>query len=294
MGGESKTTKQTAQTQQTNPYSWAQQPLNSVLGKLGGLQTGPTSAQTNAFDQMVAMGQAGNPYAGGISNVANQMLSGGPDRTGIGLAGYNQYQTQMAPTAQGDYLDPNKNPFFGATTSGIYDKAMEGLNKSYAAAGVSPTGAGSYGMRMGETVTDALAPYFMNQYNTERTNQLGAIQGQYNAGNTTAGLLSGLDAQRFGTMGAGINASNSANEAAAWGPQMAINAEAARWGIAPEQYAKIMGITMPAAQAFGTTTSTGTQTGTQEKSGSETFKDWATGFGSIAPKVSFTGKLPGF
>ncbi len=260
MGGTSSEGTETQQQTQTHtPSPMAYPILSGLLGQVGALpNAGPTGTQNTAFNNLVGLGQAGNPYASGIGNVATSMLSGGPDRTGIASDAYSQYQKLINPTAQGDYLDPNKNPFFGATTSGIYDKAMEGLNKSYAAAGVSPTGAGSYGQKMGETVTNALAPQFMNQYNQERTNQLGAIQNLYGAGNQTAGLLSGLDTQKFANQQGGIGASGAAMDAQMWGPQQVIQAEAARQGITTDELAKRMGITMPAAQAFGTTTSTGT------------------------------------
>ncbi len=274
MGGSSSSQQQTSQTQSATPYWQAQQPLNSILSNIGGISTQPTGAENSALNNLMALGQQGNPFAGGITNVANQLLTGGPDRTGIGLAGYNQFQDQMGATARGDYMDPNKNPFWGAATSGVFDKAKEALDKSYAVSGTSPTASGSYGMRLGETVTDALAPYFMQQYNQERTNQLGAQNALYGASNTTSGLLSNLDAQRAGIQQAGIGAAQEATGAQNWGDMQVLAAEAQRRGIPLETMAQQMGIVLPAAQAFGTTTSTGTQTGTATKPFSESFKDY--------------------
>lgn len=247
-----------------NPWAPATPALTSLLGGVQGLagNTNPTGIENNAFAQMLSYANAGNPYASSINDYAKTMLAGGgPDRTGIADNAYNQFQTQMGATANGDYLDPNKNPWFGTTTNTIANDIQNRVNGMFAGAGRDLSGANQYNLSRG--LSEGLAPVFAQQYQQERTNQLGAQNALYGAGNSTAGLLSGLDQTRLANRGAGVEASSAANKANLMGPEMALEVEAARRGIPVSLLSQLAGIAAPIASLGGTTNSTTTGTQTQ-------------------------------
>ncbi len=277
MGGKSST--QQTQTQTATPYGPAQGLLNNLLTKTGGISSDLTGAEQGAFSELSSNAAGGNPFSSQITGVANTLLGGGPDRTGMVNDAYSSYRSALDPTARGDYLDPNKNPYFGTTTGGITDDVMGRLRNEFAAAGRDPTGAGSYGGVVGSEVAKALAPSFANTYNTERQNQLNAIQGLYGAGGQTAGLLSGLDQTKLGNQQAGIQAADYATQAQNYGPLQTLQIEAQKRGIPLQTLAAQMGMTLPAAQAFGTTT--GTATGESNMSPVDQFFKISTGLGSL-------------
>lgn len=267
MGGTS--SEETTQTQTTTPTIGGGL-LGSVLAKTQQINPDLTVSETNALDRLSAAGAAGNAFAPAIGNIANTLLGGGgPDRTGLVNDAYAQYRAAIDPTARGDYLDPNKNPFFSATTSGIADDVMARVRAEYAGAGRDPSGAGSYAGNVGSEVAKALAPTYANVYSTERGRQLDAITGMYGAGGQTAGLLSNLDQTRLGNMQAGVGAADAANTAQMWGPQAVLAAEAMRRGIPLETLQAQYAMALPAAQAFATRT--GNSKTEKEMSGAEQY-----------------------
>lgn len=185
------------------------------------------------------------PAMGQINSLLGQVGNMGapPDRTGMVNDAYSQYRSDLAPTASGQYLDPNSNPFFSQTASGITDETVNRLAGMYAGSGRDPAGAGSFAGNAGRGVADALAPMYMNAYNMERQNQIGAQDKMYGAGGQTAGLLSSLDQ------------------------------------VPLQQLMAKMGLLLPTATAFGTTT--GTSSGTKEMSAVEEAMGWANMAGSL-------------
>jgi hypothetical protein len=106
----------------------------------------------------------------------------------------------------------------------------------------------------------------------------------YGAGNTTGGLLSGLNQQALANMQAGIGASGDATAAQQYGPLLQLQAAAQARGIPLATLAAQMGLTLPAAQAFGTTNTIGTGQNTGQLSGAQQF-------GTIAGGLSGLGKF---
>jgi hypothetical protein len=248
-------------TQQLTPWAGTSGLLDRIFDQLNTTPTGLTSAETTALDSLAGKAAAGNPYAPAIGGVATELLGGGLDRTPMVNAAYDEYRRAIAPTAAGDYLDPNKNPFFGATTAAIGNDVTNRVNAMYAGAGRDASGAGSTPYLLGKGIAEATAPIYSNVYNTERGRQLDAITGRYGAGNTTAGLLSSLDQTRLGNKRAGIDVSNAALGAEMWGPMQTLAIEAQRTGIPMERLARQYGLIMPAAQTFGTQSGSSSTTG---------------------------------
>jgi hypothetical protein len=285
MGGSTETTKTVNQATGKSPWGPSQGLLSGILGKLGDVDTDLTGIESGALGGL--LGNAGylGRFGPQVSAYANELLGGGTDRTGSVNDAYARYQQQLAPTAVGDYLDPNKNPFFAGTTSAIADDVLSRIKNEYAGAGRDPTGAGSFVGKVGEAVSKAVAPIYADVYNRERGRQLDAVGGLYGAGGQTAGLLSNLDQVALANKDRGIEAARMAQSFANDPHMHALAVEAQRRGIPLQTLAQISGIGLPIGSAFGTSTSTGTETTQKE----QPFNPW-----SLAPlAILAPGFIPG-
>ena len=128
----------------------------------------------------------------------------------------------------------------------------------------------------------------MGQYNQNVQNQQGAAGNLYNAGNTNAGILAGLQQQKLANQGQGVNAAGMATEAANAGANATLQAEAARRGIPVQALGLLAQIGVPIAALGGQ--STGTSTGTQQMSGAQQFGLISNGIGGLF-KSFFPGGL---
>jgi len=282
MGGSTQQVQN--QTSTTTPWAPAQGVLGSILGQLGGVNAGLTGNEQGALDAWLKNAQAGNPYAGGIGNVATTLLGGGPDRTGMVNDAYSKYMAATDPYARGDYLDPGKNPALQKYLDVARNDATNSVNSQFAAAGRDLSGANT--QALGRGIGQAEAPILMDAYNRANADRLAAITGQYGAGNTTSGILSGLDQTKLGNMQAGIGAAGSALDASNWGTMQTLAAEAARRGIPLQTLAQMSGIALPIGQAFGTHGGTTT---------TQTNVPWwqqALGYGALG--AGMFGKFKGF
>ena len=115
-------------TQQLTPWAGTSALLGRIFDQLNSAPTGLSSAETTALDTLAGKAAAGNPYAPAIGGVATELLGGGLDRTPMVNAAYDEYRRAIAPTAAGDYLDPNKNPFFSTVTNTIGNDVTNRLN----------------------------------------------------------------------------------------------------------------------------------------------------------------------
>jgi hypothetical protein len=252
MGGSTTQNQNQTQVQSTTPWAPAAGVIGGLLSQLGSISANPSAIETNALDRLSALGAAGNPFAGGISGLAETLLAGGgPDGTGMVNNAYRQYGRALNPFASGQYVDPSNNSELQKYLQVARDDAANNINAQFAAAGRDLSGANS--QALGRGITQAEAPILYDAYNQARAQQLGAINSLYGAGNQTAGLLSGLDQAKLANQQAGIAAADSATQAQQYGPLLELQAEAQRRGIPLQTLAAQMGIAMPSAQAFGTT-----------------------------------------
>jgi len=253
--GDTTTTQNSSQ--HTEPWKATRPVLDSIVGGLKNINPGLSGNQSGALDSLVALARAGNPYAPAIDSYATTMLAGGgPDRTGLVRDAYNNYQANLQGTAAGDYLDPQKNPFFANTTNAIGNDVWNRVSGLYAGSGRDPAGAGNFGYNVSRGIAEGTAPVYGSIYSQERGNQLNAANSLYGAGNTTAGALSGLDQQRLANQGQGVGAAQAATNAAADPYTRILAAEAQRKGIPLSLLSQIQNIVQPMAQGFGTTTGT--------------------------------------
>jgi hypothetical protein len=257
----SSSTTQQKSTSKQDPWAPAIPGLQGVAGSataLGKNAGSLNATQTGALDSMQANASAGNPYASRVGVLADDMLAGGTDRTGIAQAGYDQYKAQVDPFARGDYLDPTKNAQLQSYLDIAANGARDRVNSMFAGTGRSMSGANNIELARG--VTEAMAPTLLNAYQGERTNQMNAINGLYGGANTTTGILSGLDQAKLGTQQAGIGVADAALGARDSGAQRTLELEAQRLGIPLDQLSKIAGILGPIGSMGGVTKNSGTST----------------------------------
>jgi hypothetical protein len=252
------------QTSTLTPY--AQSGLSGILSNLSGINPNLNATQSGAIGQLTNLGAAGNPFSGAISNVANNLLSGGDANAQAPLlnSAYSQYQQQLSPYLQSSYLDPRNTPGFGAALSTMNNDITNQVNSQFARAGRDLSGMNTQTLARG--LSQGEGGLIQGQYNQNVANQLGAAGSLYGAGNTTAGLLTGLNQLGLQNQQAGAGVANQANTASQYGPLLQLQAQSMQTGIPLANLAAQAGIALPAASAFGTQTGsgTGTSTGTMQ------------------------------
>jgi len=255
MGG---STKQiTNATSRTTPYGPAQPGIENILGQLTGMtgNTGLTGTETGALNALSANAQAGNQFAPAIGDLATNLLAGGgPDRTGMVGANYDAYKAALTPYATAN-TDPYSNEAYTRFADMLQGKITDQIRSQYAGAGYSPVGTGDYSKSLGEGIASGLAPTWLQAYQQNEARKLGAIGDIYTGGQTTAGILSGLDQTRLANRQAGIDVAQSALMARDAPYQRQLEIEAQRRGIPVQNLAQLEGLMLAPAQAFGTTTS---------------------------------------
>ncbi|NPU67534.1 tail fiber domain-containing protein [Bradyrhizobium sp. 83012] len=291
MGGQSSSTQ--TQQSQTQPWQPAQPMLQGILSQVGnGLNnTGLTSAESGALDQLKQNAAQGNPYAGGIGAYAQSLLNGGNALAQAPTAQTNlqTLQGQLTPYANGSMI--GNNPALAAQLAQIQNDVGTSINGQFAAAGRDFSGANQ--MAYGRGVAAAEAPVIAAQYNQDVQNQLSAANALYGAGNTTANMLGGMQQQYLANQGQGVTASQAALDAQNYGANATLAEEAQRRGIPVQALGLLAQIGTPIAQ-LGQQTN-GTVTGTQQMSGAEQFSKIASGIGNLLQPFSggFTKALGG-
>jgi hypothetical protein len=287
MGGQSSSTQ--TQQSQTAPWEAAQPMLQGILSQIGtGLNnTGLTAAETGALGQLSQNAAQGNPYAGQISDYAQSLLSGGGANAQAGNVQSNlgTFRDQLTPYVNGSMI--GNNPALAAQLAQIQNDVGNSVNSQFAAAGRDMSGANQ--MAYGRGVAAGEAPVIAAQYNQDVANQINAANALYNAGNTTAGTLSGMQQNYLGNQGQGVTAAQSALDAQNYGANATLAAEAQRRGIPIQALGLLAQIGVPIA-GLGSQ-SNGTTTGTQQMSGAQQFATLAGGIGNLlTPFIPRRGK----
>jgi hypothetical protein len=280
MGGESKQTQ--TQSSTTSPWSAAAPDLQGILGQIGtGLQnTGVTGAESGAFGSLVNNANAfGSTYAPKLAANAAELLGGGgaTNQAGAVNQNYQRYVDQTNPLASNLNYDPNQNPGTAGLLDQIRNDVSTSVNGQFAGAGRDLSGANQ--QAYGRGIAQGEAPVLFNQYNANRTAQQGAAGNLYQAGNTNAGLLSGMQQQSLQNKQFGTQAATDAWNAQNAGADATLKAEAARRGIPVQALGLLAQIGIPIA-GLGSE-STGNSTGTSTMSGAQQFGTIANGIGSL-------------
>lgn len=263
-GGTSSAQQQTQTSSKTKPWKPTIPALQDIIGQIQGQlgNTTPTQYETEALDQIRANAQQGNPFTGQITSLANDLLSGGPDRSGIVNDAYSRYQQQTSPYTDPGYLDPYNNPAFKSYLDTTANDIADRVNSMFAGAGRDLSGMNMQTLARG--ISEGTAPIFANQYNQNVATQRGAQDALFGAGGQVAGLLAGMDQTSLGNRAQGVGAAAEALGAQNYGANQILQAEAARRGLPLGNIGNVSSLLLPIAglgsQSSGTATSTGTQT----------------------------------
>lgn len=283
MGGQSSTTQ--TQQSQSAPWQAAQPMLQGILGQLGTNlnNTGLTSPESGALDTLRANAAAGNPYAGQIGGYAQSLLNGGGANAQAPNVQSNlsAFQGQLAPYANGSMI--GNNPALAAQLAQIQTDVGNSVNSQFAAAGRDFSGANQ--MAYGRGIAAAEAPVIAAQYNQDVGNQIASANALYNAGNTTANTLAGMQQNYLANQGQGVTGAQSALDAQNYGANATLAEEAQRRGIPVQALGLLAQIGTPIAQLG--TQSNSTTTGTQDMAGAQQFATLASGIGSLLSPFKF-------
>ncbi len=271
MGGSSSGTQATTQTATTTPAPAYSPYLSSSLKGIQSLSQ-PTTAEQAAFSGLESPQASGilSGYLPQQQNFAQTLYGGGGDFSAPLVNSYNSYVNNVSPLANAS-VNPYETPGFSDAMNTLRNDAYNQIAGSYAGAGRDPSGAGNFAQTFGRGVTQGAAPTIAAQYNANINNLLNANSGLLGAGYNTAQGLQGLQQTRFGNMAGGLEAAQGAQGAANSPFLQQLQAEAAKRGISMDAYLAQAGIALPASQAFGTTTTTGTGNQQQQMSGAQQF-----------------------
>jgi hypothetical protein len=283
-----KSTQQQTQSSTTQPWTAAQPALQGILGQIGtGLNnTGLTGQETGAINTLEQnAGQAGQ-FAPQIKQYATDLFGGGgaTDQSGNVNANYQRYVDQTNPLASNTNYNPMSTPGFSDALNTTISDITNSTNGQFAAAGRDFSGMNS--QTLGRGILQGVAPTIAAQYNQNVQNQQGAAGNLYQAGNTTAGLQTGMSQQALANRGQGVTAAGSATDAANAPANAILQAEAARRGIPVQALGLLAQIGIPIA-GLGSQ-STGQSQGTQQMSGADQFGKIMGGIGSLIPKAPMT------
>lgn len=269
MSGKSETKQQST----TEPWKPAQPALTSILGQLQGLipNSGLTPGMESAFGQLESNAQQGNPFAGQIGNVANNLLSGGGATAQAPAiqSAFDTFKAQTNPLASNTNYDPMQTPGLADSLKTMMGDIGTSINGQFAAAGRDLSGMNTQTLARG--LTQGLAPILTQQYNQNVQNQQGAASNLYNAGNTTGGLLAGLNQQGIANQVQGITSANDALTAQNYGPATMLQLEQLKQGIPMQNLGLLTQIGVPIAGL-----------GTQSQGTSTTKQPWSQTFAQVA------------
>lgn len=187
-------TQRQEQTQQSvsNPWAPAQPLLQSLLSKYSGLDTGVTSGQKSALDNLMSSA-SGIPNFGaeGAEAVGNLFSSDTSPQVGMLTDALKNLNTNIGGTASGAELDPTKTPGFSDALNTITGDITKQVKGVYAGSGRAPSGAGSFAGSLGRGLMQGTAPLLQSQFNQNKANQMGAAKTLFDAGTGTAGAITG-------------------------------------------------------------------------------------------------------
>lgn len=284
MGGSTKQTSTTDST--TAPWSPAQPTLTGILGQLQPqlANTGINPTEQGAFNQLTANAQAGNPYAVQIGSLATNLLNGGGANAQAGnvSGALDSYKSQLTPYANGSMI--GNNPALQAQLDTIMSDVGNNVNSQFAAAGRDMSGANQ--QAYGRGVAQGIAPVLANQYNQDVSNQLSAAGSLYGAGNTTAGLLSGMNQQGLANQQQGVDTSSAALQARDSGANQLLQLESQQRQLPLQNLSAIEQLGVPIA-GLGSEGHSQTQQTTQQPLGQQIM-------GGLLGGLGLAGQLGGF
>lgn len=273
---------QTQGTTTTNPWGPTQQGLQGILGQIQGQMgnTGMNGQEQGAFNQLQSNANGGNLYAGQIGSYASGMLNGGGMNgfaPGVQSA-FDQYSKQIMPWANGSMGDPNTNPALRGMLNTIQSDTSNSINSQFAGAGRDMSGMNQQALARG--LAQGESPLLM-QAQQQGLQSAGDL---YNAGNSTQGILAGLNQQSNQNKGIGVGASGQALDANNWGANQTLGIQNAMRQLPLQNMQQIEQMLTQMASLGGQSTQQGTTSGSNTMSGAQQAWGWMNALSKFMPK----------
>ena len=279
----------TGQTSSTNPWAASMPAVTGLLGSLQPLisNSGLSTTSSNAIDKLQANATNGNPYADKISGITSNLLGGGgaDNQSGAVNQNYQNYMKATQPLASNTNYNPYDTPGFRDAISTATADITNGVNGQFAAAGRDFSGANS--QALGRGIMQGVAPTIAAQYNQNVNNQQGAAGAAYGAGNTTSGLLSGLNQQGLANQQQGIGNTGQALDAQNYGANQTLSLDQLRQSIPTQNLTNLTNIGTSLANLGKTST------GTQINSGTSNTNSTANTLASLLSNLTGTSNSTG-
>lgn len=279
MGGKSETNQQSYQSATRDPWAPTVDSLKGIIGQLNGQipNAGATPTEQGAFNTLTQNAQSGNPYAGQIQSYATDLLNGGGANAQAPQvqAAYDTYAKNISPWASGAMADPTQNPALRQMLDTIQSDVGNSVNSQFAAAGRDLSGANQ--QAYGRGIAQGFAPTLL----AAQQQGLQSAGDLYNAGNNTAGLLSGLNQTSLQNKGQGVDASTAALQARDSGANQLLNIGQMQRSLPISNLGNIASILTPIAQLGGNTTAQGQNVGSQTMSPAQQAWGWMNAFSNL-------------
>jgi hypothetical protein len=283
MGGKSTTTKTDTSSSTTAPWLEAQPAIKGILDQIsGGLgNTGLSGHENAATERLIANAGVPNQYEGRINSLIGNLFEGGgaQNQAGAFNQGLADYQRRLSPIADGQNIGPNGNPALKGYLDTIANDVQTRVNGMFAGAGRDLSGKNQGQLARG--IAEGTAPILAQQYNTDVGQMRSAADALYGAGNTTGGILTGLNQQSLANKQAGVGMSNFVGDQFANQQKQVLEAEAIRRGIPVQALGLLANIGIPIAGLGGQSTGTGTSKGEHNMSGVDKFGKIASGVSTL-------------
>lgn len=241
---------------QTNPWAAAIPGLQTILGKLDTAQgtTGVTDAQRNAIAQLQANAAAGDPTAAARAAAANKALNA-TSNADVALGGYDDMKKNLSGYAEGQYLDPESNPYIKDMLAKTSRDAANKVNAMFAGAGRDLSASNQ--AAVGTAVTNAEMPILMQAYNDAQNKQISTAQGLAQAANAATSTASNANASATGQNLQGSSLADQALTSNNWGAQQIVNLQQMLKNIPLQDQAAVLKILGPIAGMGGTSDTQG-------------------------------------
>lgn len=233
----------------TTPWSKAMPTVDNLFSLLNGQMgnSGVTGPEAQVIQNLTNRGSAGNPFAGQAGQVATDLMNGGgaTSENGNLTSNLNDYKTLMATYTDPNYSTVTSAPVRDALAAQTTD-TTNAQNSAAAAAGRS--GSGLSAQALAAAIAKANAPTILNQANLDTATRLGAINGVYNAGNTTSGAITNNNTTGNANKVQGVTQAGNATNLQNQGDQQVLQAQELLKSIPQSAISALSGIGIPLAQ----------------------------------------------
>lgn len=283
--GKGTSTQQTEQrqTSETEPWNDTIPLLRNVIGKLGSVNTDPTTGQTAAINQMSANADTMPNYTPQVQGLLSDALNS-KDRTPVVNDAYSTLQTNLTPYASGSRI--GGNPAVKGWLDTISSDATDRVNGIFGAAGrdLSP----AHAQALARGITQGTAPVAAGQYNQDVSTATDAAKTLYSGGVGAATANSGLDDASLARQFGGVQGLGMLPGIMNMGPTSKIAAESLKTSLPFGNLGMLTSILGPIAGLGGQ--SKGNSSGTAQNTMSDAQQAWgwmnagSNMFGKVFPK----------